>query len=182
MMRIAKIADEDGGGDEIGADTGGSLSARAAGAGGGGFESGRGGAATGRGGVATAFSGLSAGIGRGTMTSPERGSTGSDGEREGSEGERASVGSDGERARVGSDGERTSVGSDGERLVAGAAGSSLSSAVSDGFERRRGMGGGELRGGAAPGTGGSTGTSSPLPASLEPLALASLFARASSAE
>lgn len=148
MMRMAKMADDEGGGDELGAaDTEGWLSAGAgggtdAGRAAGGLESGRGGAATGRGGLTTDFSELSALIGRG-----------------------ASSGS----VKAGAEGEPPSAGSDGERVVLGAPVSSAS--PSAGFERRRGIGGGELSG-AAPGTGVSIGTAS---APLAALALSALI-------
>ena len=110
MMRIAKIADEEGGG----ADTGGSLGGRAAVGAGGGLDAGRGGAVTG-----------------------------------------------------------LSCGSEGERVVAGALGSLGSLALKPGFERRRGIGGGELSGATPPavcnvGKLGSAGNS------LAPLSLARL--------
>jgi hypothetical protein len=133
MMRMAKMAEDEGGGDELGA--AGSLSAEAgcgteAGRPAGGHESGRGGAATGRGGLTTDFSALSELLGRGASS-----------------------------GKAGAEGERPSAGSDGERDVLGALVSSAS--ASCGFERRRGMGGGELSG-ATPGTGVSIGTASAL--------------------
>jgi len=152
-MRIAKIAEDEGGAETGGTDdTGGSLRGRGActaigGAGtdagrAGGFEAGRGGAATGRGGVALGFAAVSGSKASGRMTSPLD-----------------TMGSDDARASVGSDGARTSDGSDGERVVAGELPSSASTATSPGFERRRGIGGGALSGGTEPGTGGNAGTS-----------------------
>jgi len=182
MMRIAKMAEDDGGADTGGpAEAGGSLRGRAAGGGvdagrgGGGLDAGRGGAATGRGELELGFRRFSAPIPN-TETASLAATAGSDGERAkpaGSDGERAkAAGSDGERAATaGSDGARTATaGSDGERVVAGAPASSLSLAANDGFERRRGIGGGALSG-AAPlvGTGGKTGMS--LASLLEELTL-----------
>jgi hypothetical protein len=172
MMRIAKIAEDDGGADTGGPEeAGGSLRGRAAGGGvdagrgGGGLDAGRGGAATGRGELELGFRRFSAPI-PSTETASLAATAGSDGERAataGSDGERAkAAGSDGERAATaGSDGERAATaGSDGERVVVGDPASSLSLAGNDGFERRRGIGGGALSG-AVPlvGTGGKTGMS-----------------------
>jgi hypothetical protein len=162
MMRIAKMAEDDGGADTGGpAEAGGSLRGRAAGGGvdagrgGGGLDAGRGGAATGRGELELGFRRFSAPIPN-TETASLAATAGSEGARA------ATAGSDGERAATaGSDGERAATaGSDGERVVAGATASSLSLAANDGFERRRGIGGGALSA-AAPlvGTGGKTGMS-----------------------
>jgi len=133
-MRIAKIADEEGGGADTGGadEAGGSLRGRAGA--GGGFDAGRGGTGTGRGGAETDFCADSA-----------LASAGSEGVRPA-----PSAGSDGARAPP-------SAGSDGERVVAGAP-SAFSNAVTPGFERRRGIGGGELSGAFAVGSEGTPGS------------------------
>src|SRR5471030_2668787 len=93
MMRIAKIAEEDGGADDGGADdAGGSLWGRGSGAGaggggldagrgGGGLDAGRGGDATGRGGLEDVFAAIS-GLGPSeTVMALAAARIGSDGER-----------------------------------------------------------------------------------------------------
>ncbi|HWZ91052.1 MAG TPA: hypothetical protein VNW92_19460, partial [Polyangiaceae bacterium] len=113
MMRIAKIADDDGGTAEGGSDdAGGSLEGPGAtggvetGRAGGGLDAGRGGDATGRGGLDEDFSAFSG------LRGSER---------------RASL-------------EPGTAGSEGERVVVGASVSSPSDVTIPGFERRRGMG------------------------------------------